>query len=399
LKSEERYFSGVIEYIADTIRREYPLARALILTGSAARDEATFLRAPSGALWLSDLEFMVVIPNSADPAKETAELNGVAKRLEQSLIGQGTNVALDLAPAREQNLRLLPRNLFGYEFRVHGKQLFGDREYLKDIPAFTWRDIPMEDAWRLLSNRMVEWLDFTSKRSTLSAPEQFYRLTKQYLDVVTSLTLVAGCYSDRYETRATAVAGLEPWLNQRLKNVRVKSLIDGAALSCRFKFDPDAPEYLWLRQCDPADFQAGMAAAGWSWMADDLLSIHSAVWDWELATLSGFEPTSPEGMLRAIGKVYSWPQWLKGWARLALKPYLREGAALFPRAVRLLTVGQPRGLVFWCARLLADDRLGRSQPTLDLVRSHLPVLYPGGWTTRDELARQCVRNWNAYLRR
>jgi hypothetical protein len=395
----EQYFSDVIKYITDFIRREYPLASALILTGSAARDEATFLHTRSGTVWLSDMEFVVIIPDSVSGAKENTELSRLAARLEQSLREQGTTVSLDLEPTHEQSIGLLPRNLFGYEFRVHGKQLFGARDYLNELPTFTWREIPLEDAWRLLSNRMVEWLNFESKRSSLSAPEQFYRLTKQYLDLVTSLTLVAGCYSDRYETRALAVAGMEEWLSEKLKNVRVKSLLDGAALAWRFKVQPSAPEYLWLQDCEPGDFTTGLKRAGWAWMADDLLAIHSAIWDWELAALSGVQPQSPEDMLHAIRKVYGGRQWLRGWARLVLKPYLREGATFFSRAAWLLFVGEPRGLVFWCARLLADGAHRQSASTLDTVKKHLPVLYPGGSTTWEELANQCVRNWNAYLRR
>lgn len=397
--SDEQYFSSVIEHITLFVRREYPAARAMILTGSAARNEATFLRSHSGTLWLSDIEFIVVMPDGADAAEVNSLLSGLAKRLEQSLQEQGTTVSLDLEPTHQDSFRSLPRNLFGYEFRVHGKQLFGDREYAKEWPAFTSREIPMEDAWRLLSNRMVEWIDFESKRSALSAAEQFYRLTKQYLDLVTSLTLVAGRYSDRYETRAQEVAGMEEWLNQRLKHVPLKSLVNGAALSCHFKLHPDAPEYRWLLDCEPADFRKGLAAAGWSWMADDLFAIHAAVWDWELTTLSGIEARSPASMLHGIRQVYGWQQRIRGWGKLVLKPYLRKDATFFPRMARLLPIGDPRGLVFWCARLLADGQNGRSEATLRLVRQRLPVIYKGGSTTWEELSSQCVRNWKAYLRR
>ena len=47
--------SGAIAEVARLVRGEYPAARALILTGSAARGEATLLRTPSGIRWLSDL--------------------------------------------------------------------------------------------------------------------------------------------------------------------------------------------------------------------------------------------------------------------------------------------------------------------------------------------------------
>lgn len=370
----------------------------MILTGSAARSEATFLRSASGTFWLSDLEFVVVIPDSASAAQEAPALRLLSARLEESLKQQGTTLSLDLQPAYERTLRSFPRNLFGYEFRVHGKQVFGTREYLAELPAFVSADIPMEDAWRLLSNRMVEWLDFESKQSSLTAPEQFYRLTKQYLDLITSLTLVAGRYSDRYETRAAAVADMKEWLNQRLSHLPMQSLTGGAALASNFKIDPNAPEYQWLRDCRPEEFRAGLAAAGWSWMADDLLAIHVAVWDWELATLSSTRVASPSDRLRAIRSVYPWGPWLKGWSRLLLKPELRENAEFFPRFARLFRAGDPRGLVFWCARLLADPRDGHSAATLDMVRERLPVMYPGGRATRDDLVRQCVKNWKTYLR-
>jgi hypothetical protein len=398
LRSQAQYGSDVITYIAEKVRLEHALAKAAILTGSAARDEATFLYNPSGTLWLSDIEMVVVIPDSASLADSARELRLLSARLEQDLKEHGTSVAVDLQPASEGALRAFQRNLFGYEFRVHGKQLFGDRDYLKDLPALSAREIPMEDAWRLLSNRMVEWLDFGSKEPLFSAPEQFYRLTKQYLDLITSLSLIAGRYSDRYETRAAVLTDLQDWLSHRPRELPMQSLFGGATLAYNFKRNPNAPEYAWLLDCKPEAFRAGLASAGWSWMADDLSAIQVAAWDWELATLSSIQVTSPAAMLRAIPAVYTWRPWLKGWARLVLKPDLRDGAVFFTRFARLFPVANPRGLVFLCARLLADPQNGGSEATLNHVRRLLPVMYPGGSKSREHLVQQCVTNWKAYLR-
>ena len=70
-----------------------------------------------------------------------------------------------------------------------GTALFGERDYLSLLPKMHPWDIPDEDAWRLLSNRMVEWLALQLNAGGEPVKAQFYRIAKQYLDLVTALSL------------------------------------------------------------------------------------------------------------------------------------------------------------------------------------------------------------------
>jgi hypothetical protein len=399
LETQQEYLDEVLAEVTDSVRCGYPLAQALILTGSAARNEATFLRRGPETLWLSDLEFLVVVPDSAAAAKEAAKVDGLAARIEQELRAKGTVVSIDLGLVRETRAANLPRNLFGYETRLHGKQLYGERDYLKEARLFSWREVPLEDAWRLLSNRMVEWLDFQSKRTSLSAAEQFYRLSKQYLDILTSLTLMAGCYTGRYETRVAAVEQIRIWLEERIPSLRTKTLIDGAFLAGEFKLHPEAPAFVWLQACKPESFSDGLAAKGWPWLERELPGLHAAVWDWELATLTGSVITSPADILGATGKLYRGRERFRGWGKLLLRPALWRDPAFLRRMTRLAPLGAPRGLVYSCARLLADSSQDGGRAVIETVRRCLPVVYPVGSETREDLVRQCVLNWKNYLRR
>ncbi|HSW50281.1 MAG TPA: hypothetical protein VLH09_08915, partial [Bryobacteraceae bacterium] len=79
-----------------------PQAKGLILTGSAARDEATVVEADGVIHWLSDLEFLVVLGDSADITAESAALDRLSEHLGRRLEEQGIRVAVELTPAPER---------------------------------------------------------------------------------------------------------------------------------------------------------------------------------------------------------------------------------------------------------------------------------------------------------
>ena len=394
--------SGVTETVDEVARRvrsACPAARALILTGSTARGEATWLPAAGGARWLSDLECLAVVPDKAALAREGAALDELARRIGEDLARQGTLVAVELTATPERFFRSLRPQLFGYELRVHGRQLFGDRDYLGEIPAFTWKDIPREDAWRLLSNRMVEWLEFQWRRTAMPVDAQFYVLVKQYLDLVTSLSLVAGEYSDRYETRGAALGRLAEWIAPCMPAGAAERLEQGARLALEFKLRPAGEAFGWLAGGGPGDVREGLAAAGLSWFYDGLFGLLAAVWEWELEAIAGVRPEKGRAMRGALGRVYGWRRRARGWGKLMLRPDLRRGKSFWTRAARLFAAGAPRSLVYHCARMLLEAEADRDEGLLRQVKQSMPLLYDGPSNTWEDLAQQCVRNWKSYLRR
>jgi len=176
---------------------------SLVLTGSLARAEGTLLREPSGARVLGDAEFLAVLRSSARlPASAT--VSALQQEIERALERRGVSCPVTLAVVRPGYLRKLPPSIFAYELAANGRVVWGRTDVLERIRRFTTAEIPREDAWRLLCNRMVEQLEALVESSGVRAPlssELQYRTVKLYLDMATSYLVFAGAYAPSYRER------------------------------------------------------------------------------------------------------------------------------------------------------------------------------------------------------
>lgn len=363
------------------VQRALPEARALILTGSTARNEQTVVVESARRRWLSDCEFLVVLPNNAAFAQARAILDDVARGCEEVLAGQGIEVEVDFGAVRENYFASLRPHIFGYELMTHGRMLFGDRDYLARIPRFQPAEIPHADAWKLVSNRTVEWLEFQAAEDHLTPERQFYVLTKIWLDLITSLGVFAGRYEPTYRARAQAAGDISDWAVANGCGTDGHDLALAARTAVRFKFSPQDPEFLNWR------------AGSLRWMHEGAAPALAAVWRWELGRMSGVEVGTPDEALIALRRVTSTHQWVREWGKVTLRPYLRRSGRFFSRAWRLAPLGTPAALVYTCAAALAESR-GSEPATLDWVRRHLPLIYGDGG-----MREQCTRNWRQYLRK
>lgn len=369
-----------IEAVAALIREEYRPARALIVTGSAARNEATIALTAHGERWLSDLEFLVVVPNAARIRAEVAALDRLARRASLELARNNVHAVVELTPAPVRYFERIRPHLFGYELRECGRQIGGTENYLARIPRFNWREIPLEDAWRLTSNRIVEWLEQRITAGRPSWPDRFYALSKQYLDLVTSLSLFSGRYAPSYGERAAAVPEIAAWIRANGPEIDVDRFERGARLCWKFKSGPVAGfEWLW-DEPGSEDLAEALDSHGLEWFHKELPEMLCAVWRWQS---------------RRAGKADGFSNRLRGWAKLALRE--RDPALLGP-FLRLFWRGSPRSLVYECAFLLAASCEAPDPATLGRVRGLLPA--PAGpralrWR---ELASSCAGVWR-HLRR
>lgn len=379
--------SSAIAEVARLVRQEYPAARALILTGSAARGEATLLRTTSGIRWLSDLELLAVVPDSADLQQEVRRLNSLSAQIGRRLEETGVRVSVELTPAPERYFSLIRPHLFGYELLTHGKQLHGAEDYLLRIPRFGAHQIPKEDGWRLLSNRMVEWLDFTCRSSGMVPEEQLYGVAKQYLDLATSLSIFSGHYAASYRERAQRLESLARWISAEGLPLPADRFIEAVKIATDFKLAPGAAG------------GDGPQPHTWAWLREQLPTMLACAWRWEICALSGRTVRTPDDAIGALGRVYGWRQKLRGWASLVLRPHLHSGGALWPQIGRLFGLGTPRALVYVCAQQLLEQSRRREPEALVWVERHLPVIYGQCGHEWEALAGQCVRNWQQYLRR
>ena len=63
-------------------------------------------------------------------------------------------------------LRHLPPHIYSYELRACGVVLFGEETILEEeIPTYAACDLSTEDAWRMLSNRLIEQMETAAEGS------------------------------------------------------------------------------------------------------------------------------------------------------------------------------------------------------------------------------------------
>lgn len=184
--------------------------RAIVLTGSLARDEATWVRETGGSRLLGDAEFLLVFyPHAPLPPPST--LRALEEEIERALGRDRIRGRVQLVPVYPTYFTELEPHILAYELCVSGQAVWGDPHILSLIPSFIAADIPLEDAWRLLANRTIELLEVLYRFH--DPPEIFaenlaYRTSKLYLDMATSLLLFAGSYAPSYRERELRLRGI-----------------------------------------------------------------------------------------------------------------------------------------------------------------------------------------------
>lgn len=184
--------------------------QSIVLTGSLARDEATFTRGSGRWHLHGDAEFLVVFGASSALPPHT-DMRTLARAVEDELARNGVVGHVVLASVHPSFLARLRPHIFAYELRACGQVVWGASHVLSRIPPFAASQIPLEDAWRLLCNRTVEFLPALAETidgGDTASPALHYRTVKLYLDMATSLLLFAGTYVPTYRGRREALRRL-----------------------------------------------------------------------------------------------------------------------------------------------------------------------------------------------
>src|SRR5690242_14300092 len=156
---------------------------AIILTGSMARDESSFGDDNETIAVRGDAEFLLVFADTVRvPSADAIEQR--AKVVESRLIERNIRCRICLSPVSTAFLEGITPHIFGYELRRCGRVVCGAQDILERIPAFDAKDIPLDDAVRLLCNRMVELLELLAG-SGLRSKQTQYGIVKLCLDMAT----------------------------------------------------------------------------------------------------------------------------------------------------------------------------------------------------------------------
>ncbi len=378
--------------------------QAVVLTGSLARDEATLVE--EGKRWrlLGDAEFLLIFHTHASLPR-TVAMGFMRQNIETSISRFGVTSEICVTAAYPKYLRSLRPSIFAYELRNCGKVVWGDPEILTCIPSFSSSDIPWEDGWRLLSNRMVEQLevleDLEQKPKMLSS-RLHYRTVKLYLDMATSFLLFAGEYAPTYEERAQRLrilADTQPADDKTPFNLH--QFCDRVSECTQWKLSEIA--------CDTSSISQPIGERDSTWW-EEAVGYAQALWGWELALLTGStgEVGNQELLKRWMNcqPVY---RHFPGWLHVLRNQGWHRSWRNWPRWSRLAWRAAPRYWVYGAASevfarlpgLPEEVGTGHTDTDWERLRAFLPVI-PGsekrahllGWGT---LAKEIAWNYRTFL--
>jgi len=355
-------------------------ARAIVLTGSMSRGEATLKK--DGADWhvLGDATFLVV---SDHPAR--VRVDELQQQIEDNLLAQKVICKTVVVTATTAQLRNMKPQIYAYELRERGIVLWGDDQVLRLIPPFAASDIPKEDGWWLLCNRMIEQLESAAEADCPDDDDARvrYRIAKLYLAMAASYLLTIGEYRPTYRDRAAHLQTLARGSDTLATPISLVRF-------CRF-----------VSQCTELKLAGEIVGSSdkfprWS----DAVADADMLWRWTLARIVGLDSDqSRADLLAAIAAQQPLLARVKSWARAAYvcrSEFLRHGW----RWSQLAHATSPRYLVYGAAsELFFHTAKQETIPTaeLDTITANLPLTTfppPQSWAS---VAKLIAYNFHVLL--
>ena len=309
--------------------------RAVVLTGSVARDEGTVVRHLRGWKVLGDAElYLVFHDRAALPTPET--IAAVCEEVSKALAKRGLLIPIGFSPVNGSYFERMPHHILTYELRACGCVVWGDAAILDLIPAFTPAEISLEDAWRLLANRMIEQLEAIGAEPMrgLSSEAQ-YRLVKLYLDMATSFLVFRGQYEPSYAGRAIVLRRIAESAPEAKSPLQLKRFSTQVSVCTTFKL------------------QGGDLTRVIGDLWPDAIESAHALWRWELQRLTYRETNlSDFELLRCWARLQPLGARLRGWISLLRRCELAFDWRTWSRWLRLASSASPRYCVYSAASTL-----------------------------------------------
>jgi hypothetical protein len=368
--------------------------RAIVLTGSLARDEASFVR--EGDIWTcaGDAEFLVVLNPNVTAARGMT-IHAIQKSIENDLSQKGIFCRIGLGRVHPSYFRRLPPHIFSYELRHCGLIIAGDDRILGTIPDFSVEELSREDAWRLLCNRLIEQLtcidDFSNERIGPSRRLEYLTI-KLYLDMATSYLVFVGAYEPTYRGRA-----------QSLRELVLQSKSDGIAPFLMSDFADR------VTQCTEWKLSGGrgpsiLMPAYWQ----EAICYAHKLWRWEIVRMTGAAADlSTSALWDQIAGKLKIAEKIRGWASTARRSGVKNAhhwwrwARLVPHATpRYMIYRVGTELAFSLPLLVGDTGLPTSDQDWAKMGSLLPVserITQASANNWQYLARQVLSNYRDFV--
>ncbi len=352
--NEEFSSTGLDELLskaAEDLFKESPdSAIALILTGSAARGELSFVPDVSGTTrHLGDVEFLLVCePGSGG----SALARWFERRLARLLEDNGIETSVDVGYVRPDYFARLKPHIFGVELKDHAKVLYGDESILEMIPDLSAKDIPRLDALHLLYNRMVEQmmrLDGLLNGGAEDIKKAHYQNIKFTLDAGGSLLVFQRKYRTTYHERGKLIGEAVEAIDHSFTRKSLAKLPEQVRHWTSIKLNPLKDEILaWDGSPSKVEANREVVLKGWL----ELLRMVYSLWIWEMNNhLDGKWSNEMETLLKRYLKRERFASRAHGWAKWVSR-VRSSGDVPYVRLFKLFPVGSPRALIYASAALL-----------------------------------------------
>jgi hypothetical protein len=358
--------------------------RAVVLTGSLARNEGSYIHRDGQAILQSDVEAIVVLQDEA-PLPSRAASHKLCELAKQKLAARGVCVEVSFSVVHGSYLRHLPPHIYSYELRSCGVVLFGETTILELIPNYSASDVSLEDAWRMLSNRLIEQMEPIADTPETAALKR-YRSIKLCLDVASSLLVFFGRFEAGYRARLLRMeeVALTPAAQLHLLPIPMEKFLPLVRLCTLAKLEPEA-------NAGPGEgFEKEVT--DWAWK----------IWRWQLLRMTGCDAEfGAEKLLRVFSRRQGNKKLLRGWLYAVRRMGWLSSAIYWPKWFWLFASGlTPRHAIYlaayrWreacCGKAVSDQKTG-----MKAVRELLPVKGAARVTSADRIATQVVWNYKEF---
>jgi hypothetical protein len=365
--------SGLVRACRDTFG---PTLRAVVLTGSLARNEASYKVRDGKAVLQSDVEALVVLHDDATlPSRHSSR--ALCQLAQSYLADRGVDVEVSFSVVHGNYLRQLPPFIYSYELRACGVVLYGEPTILSLIPDFSPAELSREDAWRLISNRLIEQMEPVAGEGSSSKAR--YRSIKLCLDLAASMLVFHGRFEAGYRARLQCMEQAVLLPEAKQLPVPVEEFMPLVRLCTAAKLTPDAEVDLGV------DFEARVTR--WAWQ----------VWGWQLRGMTGSSAQADaEQMVRAFGRSQGLTRLLRGWLYAVRRMGWMGSAWYWPRWFRLFTARlTPRHAIYLAAcrwhEVCTGSAISDVPASIYRAQSLLPVK-----GTSAEFASQLVWNYKEF---
>jgi len=311
---------------ADAVERK---ARAIVLTGSMSRDEATLKQDYAGWRVLGDLTLLVVFDRRA--RLRTA---AVEAEIERFLLAHSIRCKIVVVTTTASALRKMRPHIYAHELRERGIVVWGDKSVLDLMSRFTAADIPIEDGWWFLCNRLIEQLETAAKANQSHDTDATiqYRIAKLYLSMAACYLLTIGQYEPSYRGRALRLQELSVSSNPQPSPIPLQRFSRRVSECTLLKMDGET---------------TGAFGEFPKWC--DAVSDAESLWRWTLEKILRVEQVSSRsGLLAVLAKQQPILLRGKGWLR-AIAKYPTVFSKDCIRWIRLARLASPRYLVYGAA--------------------------------------------------